>query len=68
MNEFVVVVDGVVRFLGTFAEASQQAQALRLDGARPVVRRARPGEQAAHDDAGTRWTTWVDDDPDVIPF
>lgn len=61
MDEFVVEVDGVVRFVGAFDEALAQARAMRDSGERPVVRRARPDEHATGDDE------WEDDD-DVIPF
>jgi len=66
MAEFAVVVDGVVRFLGTFDEAHHEAQVLRGMGERPVVRRAQPDDTV--EDTRRRRPSWEDDDPDVIPF
>ena len=64
--EFAVVVAGVVRYLGTFDEANREAQVLRCNGERPVVRRAQSGD--AVEDTRRRRPSWEDDDDEVIPF
>ena len=66
MNEFVVVVDRVVRFWGTFQEAVDRAAEMCRAGERPVVRRARPGEIPGI--AIEEPPSWEDDDDDLIPF
>jgi len=66
MNEFVVVVDRVVRFWGTFQEAVDRAAKMRPAGERPLVRRAQPGEIPGIDIEEPQ--SWEDDDDDLIPF
>ena len=66
MNEFVVIVDDVIRIRGTFEEALDEAAEIRLTGERPVVRRARPGEIPGIDIEEP--PSWEDDDDDLIPF
>ena len=66
MNEFVVVVAGVVRYWGPFREAIDQAAEMRRVGQLPVVRRARPGDKPGID--GQEAPQWEDDDDDLIPF
>ncbi len=67
MDDFVVVVDGVVRFQGTFEEAAREAATLRQGGASPVVRRAQPDDELRDEHERGR-PLWDDDDDDVIPF